>query len=155
MRCLLFLQILRSWFLRWKVLQHQSIRCPFRQKVVCVCVLPFWLPHPKRAVGASSVQEEEEDLGGTSKEKNAVKTRFGWKIPFKMRFTDRNSRTSYITFDEVYQNEVRNLFKTSFRYMNREIVGKSVNMSSSARIYLLKYALPREEASTTRMMTPQ
>ena len=61
-----------------------------------------------------------------------VMTRLGWRTPIKMRFTNRNSRTAYIIFDEVYENELRRLFKTNFRYLDREIVGISGDMEKIA-----------------------
>ena len=54
-----------------------------------------------------------------------IDAKLGWDVPFKMRFTNRMSRTGYIIFEEQYLPKVKKTFQLSFRFLEREFVGKS------------------------------
>ena len=54
-----------------------------------------------------------------------IDAKLGWDVPFKMRFTNRMSRTGYIIFEEQYLPKVKKTFQLSFRFLEREVVGKS------------------------------
>ena len=53
-----------------------------------------------------------------------IDAKLGWDVPFRMRFTNRMSRTGYVIFEEKFLTRIKKTFQLSFRFLGREVVGK-------------------------------
>ena len=53
-----------------------------------------------------------------------IDAKLGWDVPFRMRFTNKMSRTGYVIFEEKFLTRIKKTFQLSFRFGGREVVGK-------------------------------
>ena len=53
-----------------------------------------------------------------------IDAKLGWEVPFRMRFTNKMSRTGYVIFEEKFLTRIKKTFQLSFRFGGREVVGK-------------------------------